>query len=178
MAIRLEHPALQKFDEAVDQAFDHLRGKPAIDRLFYAASEAANHSMLWHALAWGRAKRTKAAQREAAKLSVALGIESALINGPVKMMFRRERPIHETDRPHALRIPLTSSFPSGHATSGFCAAMLLSRKSKLGPLYFLAAAIVAGSRVHVRIHHASDVIAGAAIGVGVGYWLRRILFRL
>jgi membrane-associated phospholipid phosphatase len=173
----LEHPTVQKFDESVDRAFDQVRGKPWADKLFYGASEAANHSMLWHAIAWGRGIVFSGRRSEAAKLSVALGIESALINGPVKMLFRRERPVHETERPHALRVPLTSSFPSGHATSGFCAAMLLSRRSKAGPLYFVAAAIVASSRIHVRIHHASDVVAGAAIGVSVGYWLRRILFR-
>jgi undecaprenyl-diphosphatase len=172
----LEHPVVERFDESVDKAFDHIRGNPAADRVFYAASEAANHSILWHALAWFPAIRSSTRRPEAAKLSAALGVESALINGPVKMLFRRERPLHETDRPHALRVPRTSSFPSGHATSGFCAAMLLSRKSAWGPLYFVAAAIVASSRVHVRIHHASDVVAGAAIGVSVGYWLRRVLF--
>jgi membrane-associated phospholipid phosphatase len=173
----LEHPVVQRFDESVDRAFDHVRGKPAFDRIFYAASEAANHSMLWHTLAWSRTLFTPERRAEATKLSIALGVESAMINGPVKMLFRRERPVHDTERPHALRVPLTSSFPSGHATSGFCAAMLLSKNAKFGPLYFVAAAIVAGSRIHVRIHHASDVVAGAAIGVSAGYWLRRVLFR-
>jgi undecaprenyl-diphosphatase len=173
----LEHPAITKFDETVDRAFEPLRHNAIANRIFYGASEAANHSILWHSLAWGRALLFKSRRDEAVKMSIALGIESALINGPVKMMFRRERPVIEEERPHNLRIPLTSSFPSGHATSGFCAAMLLSRKSIFGPLYFLLAAIVASSRIHVRIHHASDVVAGAAIGVSVGYWLRRVLFR-
>jgi undecaprenyl-diphosphatase len=173
----LEHPMVQKFDKTIDLAFDHLRGKRAADRLFYGASEAANHSILWHGIAWSRAFLDKSRRDEAVKLSIALGIESALVNGPIKMLFRRERPVQVTQRPHTLRVPLTSSFPSGHATSGFCAAMLLSRRSRIGPLYFVLAAIVASSRIHVRIHHASDVVAGAVIGVGVGNWLRRMLFR-
>ena len=45
------------------------------------------------------------------------------------------------------------------------AAHLLGRRTpRLRPLYFGLAAIVATSRVHVQVHHASDVIAGAAVG--------------
>lgn len=175
MALPLEHRFVAKFDDSVDHAFDHIRGHSIADRLFYAASEAANHSLIWHAIAWSRTALAKNSRRDATKLSIALGIESALVNGPIKMLFRRERPVVDNVRPHALRTPLTSSFPSGHATSGFCAAMLLSKHSRLGPLYFVLAAIIASSRVHVRIHHASDVVAGATIGVGMGYWLRHLL---
>jgi len=34
---------------------------------------------------------------------------------------------------------------------------------------------VAASRVYVRMHHASDVIAGAALGVALGVVARRVL---
>ena len=61
-------------------------------------------------------------------------------------------------------MPLTSSFPSGHASAAFCAAGLLSEGSRLEPAYYALAAVVAASRVHVKIHHASDVVAGAAVG--------------
>ena len=38
-------------DAAVDSWWERaLRGKPALDRIMYSASEAANHSRLWHAL--------------------------------------------------------------------------------------------------------------------------------
>ena len=60
---------------------------------------------------------------------------------------------------------MTSSFPSGHASSAMAAAHLLSKRSpRLRPAIYLLAGIVATSRVHVQVHHASDVIAGAAIG--------------
>jgi undecaprenyl-diphosphatase len=38
----------------------------------------------------------------------------------------------------------------------------------LWPLYYAIAVIVASSRAYVRIHHPSDVLAGAALGVGLG----------
>ena len=36
------------------------------------------------------------------------------------------------------------------------------------PIYYAVAGIVASSRVHVRMHHASDVVAGAALGAALG----------
>jgi undecaprenyl-diphosphatase len=43
------------------------------------------------------------------------------------------------------------------------------------PAWFALAALVAGSRVYVRMHHASDVIGGAVLGVALGTVLRRIV---
>jgi membrane-associated phospholipid phosphatase len=42
--------------------------------------------------------------------------------------------------------------------------VLSAHDPKLKPLYYVLAGVVATSRVHVQIHHASDVIAGAALG--------------
>ncbi|QXC63411.1 phosphatase PAP2 family protein [Aquihabitans sp. G128] len=61
---------------------------------------------------------------------------------------------------------MTSSFPSGHASSAFTAAGILSEHDPaLKPLFYAVAVVVATSRVHVQIHHASDVLAGAALGI-------------
>jgi undecaprenyl-diphosphatase len=73
-----------------------------------------------------------------------------------------------------VRRPLTSSFPSGHATAGFSAAMMLSEGDELAPLYFALAAVVATSRIYVKIHHASDVAGGVALGLVLGAIGRRL----
>ena len=41
------------------------------------------------------------------------------------------------------------------------------------PAWYGLAAIVAASRIHVRIHHASDVVVGAGIGLGLGRVIRK-----
>jgi undecaprenyl-diphosphatase len=164
-----------RFDARADTAFDALRGHPAVDRFFYGASELGDFSLLWLVLAGVRALRSERDQRAAARLVVGLVAESFLINAVVKSLFRRRRPNVLVDRPLRLRVPRTSSFPSGHATSAFVAAVLLSEDDGLWIVYYPLAAVVAASRVYVKIHHASDVLVGAAMGVAMGTVGRRLM---
>ncbi|MBA2752004.1 MAG: phosphatase PAP2 family protein, partial [Actinobacteria bacterium] len=98
-----------------------------------------------------------------------------LVNAVIKSMFRRTRPPWDVHRPHGLRRPLTSSFPSGHATSSFTAAVLLSEDDALWPLYWAVAATVSSSRVYVKIHHGSDVVVGVGVGLCIGLGLKRLM---
>ena len=166
-------PLVARFDGAVDGFFGRrLRGRPAWDRVMYAASAAGEHSLVWLAIAGAEGWRARAPGRTLARAVVALGAESLLVNGAVKSVFRRPRPAAGKPRPHYLRQPLSSSFPSGHASAAFFAAALL-RDSPLGPAYYALAVVVASSRVHVRIHHGSDVVAGALLGACMGEAARR-----
>jgi undecaprenyl-diphosphatase len=166
--------ALSRWDSAVDGFFEaHLRGKRALDVVMYAASAAGDHSMVWLALAGVEGWRAGQAGRAMLRAGAALGAESVLVNGLVKLAFRRGRPDSTRPRPLPLRIPRTSSFPSGHASAAFFAAALL-RDGAPAPLVYLAAVTVASSRVHVGMHHASDVIAGAAVGAALGELVRHL----
>lgn len=168
---------LDRFDAAVDAWFDRtLRGRPAVDRVLYSVTELADFSLLWHLLGATRGLRSERDAAAALRLSVVLGVESTLVNGGLKSLFRRERPIPAFERPHHLRIPVTTSFPSGHASAAMCAATLLSdgrsRPAKVG--WFALGGLVAASRVHVKIHHASDVLGGVAVGLVAGQVARRL----
>ena len=162
------------FDAEVDRAFDRLRGNPVADRVFYAASELGDHGLIWLILGALRGLRSEHDWHAALRLGAGVGVESALVNLGIKSLFRRERPPWDVARPLPLRRPLTSSFPSGHATSAFTAAGLLSEGDALWPLYYAIAVVVASSRVYVKIHHASDVVVGTAIGVALGRIGRRL----
>jgi undecaprenyl-diphosphatase len=165
-----------RFDEVVDGAFERVRGHRVIDRVFYGASAMGDHGMLWVMLGALRGLRGDHHWRAAVRVGLGVGIESVVVNAGVKSLFRRSRPVVDAPRPYLLRIPLTSSFPSGHATSAFCAATLLSDGDPhLAPLYFGAATVVALSRIHVKIHHASDVAGGVAVGLLLGQIGKRIV---
>jgi undecaprenyl-diphosphatase len=159
-----------------------------LDHLFFGLSSAADHSLLWLALGSVRAARV-GDPAVAVRLAAALGVESALTNGLIKRVFRRIRPaphpdlrpddgaarLREGPLPYGLRKPVTSSFPSGHATAAFTAATLLADGTRGGVAYFGLAALVAASRVYVGLHHPSDVVAGAALGLVFGAVARRIV---
>jgi undecaprenyl-diphosphatase len=170
-------PQLRPFgwlDQTVDGYFDaRLRGRPAIDRVMYGASAVGDHGMIWLAIAALDGYRSRRSGLALVRAGAALGLESLLVNGLIKQAFRRHRPQSDEPRPLPLRVPRTSSFPSGHASSAFFAAMLL-RDSPAAPAVFAAAAVVAASRVHVRMHHASDVVAGALLGAALGELARRL----
>ena len=166
---------VRAFDKRVDEAFDRIRGHKAADRLFYGASAVGDHSLLWFILAAAHGLRSERHFRGAVRAAAGLAAESAIVNLGIKSLFRRSRPVYEGPRPHHLRRPMTSSFPSGHATSAFVAAALLSDNDGLWPLYYSAAVVVAWSRVYVRIHHASDVVAGMAVGAALGQVARRVM---
>ena len=165
MKKRLPVPnTFEPVDEFVDEAWEALRGNPVIDRVFYGASEAANFSRIWHAIGLAQAIALRDPKR-ALRASAALGLEAALVNGPIKSLFERERP-EADDRPLKLRQPKTSSFPSGHASAAVVAASFLTPGMPwlVRVAIRALATIVATSRIHVQIHHATDVAAGAITG--------------
>lgn len=169
---------LSAFDEWIDDWVEtNLRGRAPVDRLMYSASALGDHGLIWLILAAVQAARLPRDWRlPLLRAAAGLGAESALVNGPVKWMFRRTRPDQVAPRPMPLRIPRTSSFPSGHATAAFFGAALLSEGDRRwAPLYYLIAVVVAMSRVHVRIHHASDVAGGILIGIALGRLARHLM---
>ena len=166
--------AVADFDRQAEAALDHLRGHPVADRVFYGASGVFDHSVGWLILGALRGLRSEHDWRAAIRVGAGVFIESAVVNIGIKSLFRRRRPAWDVHRPFPLRRPRTSSFPSGHATAAFTAAALLSDDDPLAPLYYAIAVVVATSRVYVRIHHASDVLGGVAIGVVLGQVGRRL----
>ncbi len=133
-----------------------------------ATSRAADHGVLWLALALAMASLGGDRGRRAAKRGLlALGLASATVNGPIKLLVRRPRPSGRLRG--RLRMPRSYSFPSGHATSAFAFATAVSREAPtLGPFLIPLASLVAFSRVYLGVHYPSDVVFGAAVGVASG----------
>ncbi len=168
---------VEQFDLQVERFAASLRGNPGVDAVMYALSEAANHSILWHAINFldlVTAGDDRSRRRRALRRSVILAVEQATVNGPIKVVFNRDRPDALENHAHDLRAPLTSSFPSGHASAGFCAAALLSADLGGAPAWYALATAVSWSRVHVGVHHPSDIVGGALIGAFLGRAAARV----
>ena len=173
-------PTIDRFDAWADKALEHLRGQPVADAVFTSASHLGDFSLIWHLANVVRGLTSDRRANQVPALALALGAESLLVNQGLKRLFGRSRPTVEGDPRFPVRRPLTSSFPSGHASAAaFTAALLTAWDGRRSaPFWWTVAAIVATSRAYVRIHHASDVVAGMAVGavlgVGAGRFLRRL----
>jgi undecaprenyl-diphosphatase len=172
--LRRATKAVALFDDAVERRIDGLRGRPGLDKVMYAASEVGDFSLIWHFLSVGRALAPDRAPIHAVRVASILGAESLLVNQGVKRLVGRHRPPWEQDRPLNVRRPKTSSFPSGHASSAATAIGILAQNDPLWPLYVAVGAVVATSRVYVKVHHPSDVVAGALLGIGIAAIARRV----
>lgn len=153
-------------DDAGDRILEPLRNHRGAVRLFNVASKVGDFSIVWHLCGLLYAIGSLQRLKEALALSVALGVESLIVNQGIKRLFRRERPTTSGDHRFDVRTPSTSSFPSGHASSAtFAAAILTSYTGfPLAIVWIVIASIVALSRVVVRIHHLSDILGGITTG--------------
>jgi membrane-associated phospholipid phosphatase len=146
---------------------------PSIDAGLRQLSDAANFSRLWLGAAVGLTALGGRRSRRASILGLAaIGLTSATVNLGIKPLLERARPDRsgaEVPNHRFVRMPTSTSFPSGHSASAFAFANAVAEELPvLGlPLRFLAGA-VAYSRVHTGVHYPGDVMVGAILGSTVG----------
>jgi undecaprenyl-diphosphatase len=117
--------------------------------------------------------------------ATAAGLSAAavglLANQLIAQLWHRPRPYQD----HPLGIlPLLSpshdpSFPSDHATAAFAIAFgILFVARRTGWLFVAWAALIAASRVLAGMHYPTDVLAGALVGFGGGFFTARLAMPL
>ncbi|HVC15042.1 MAG TPA: phosphatase PAP2 family protein [Acidimicrobiales bacterium] len=171
------HPlgrACAAIDDAGERWSATLRGRRWADVAASALSNLSDHGVVWVLTAGWAARRPGLRRRRAVVTLAFAGISSYGVNRALKRAAARSRPeVGETTfDPRFVRAPSSSSFPSGHTLASFCTAVVLpdaiaGRRVALG-----FATAVAASRVHLRAHHTSDVLAGAVAGAALGAVVR------
>ena len=161
---------IARLDEKFDNLLEPARHNRAVQGFFSLLSRAGEFSLIWHAVIWLRAIGSTDRAKDAVVFSLLLGAESLIVNQGLKRIFRRQRPTTNGDDRFSVRTPVTSSFPSGHSSSAFFAATVLSSLVPVSwaVVFFFLAVLVALSRVMVRLHHFSDIIGGACVGAALG----------
>ncbi len=145
---------------------------PTLDSAMARLSHAANYSRLSVASAAVLAATGgRRGRRAAASGLAAVAAASSVANLAVKPLGRRRRPdraARQVPVARHVRMPASTSFPSGHSAAAFAFATGVGHVLPPAaiPLYGLAA-LVAYSRVHTGVHYPGDVVAGALMGTAL-----------
>jgi membrane-associated phospholipid phosphatase len=128
---------------------------------------------------------SKTSQSVLAALAVRFGFLFVAIGLPglfatiIKRLIGRARPyVGDHDNPFAympfIWHPEYASMPSGHATTATAAAIAIGAVwPRLRPVMWLYALIIMASRILIFVHHPSDVLGGAVVGVIGALMVRR-----
>jgi len=108
--------------------------------------------------------------RETGLLSAEALVDSAIVEGVLKGITQRARPLDGIERSEFF--DGGSSFPSGHATQAWAVATVVASEYKHRPAVQIAAYGIASAVSVARFtghkHYISDVVAGSALGFGIG----------
>ncbi len=175
----MDKDLLARIDDRADAVLDRFRGRPALDGAAAVLSNLADYGVVWVVLAGGQGRRRGPARQRASRALALSGVLSYGVNKAVKAVVQRERPEAVLEVGTVpVRTPSSSSFPSGHTLAAFSTAVMLPTTPAGTAACLTFATAVATSRVYLRHHHASDVVAGAAIGGALGLAGRLLLNRL
>jgi undecaprenyl-diphosphatase len=171
-------------DYTIDHALNHaIREHPLLMSIIAGFAT-------WGVLAFGIAAcalwlfdspRHPGLWRRATAAGLSAAAVGLLANQVIAQLWHRPRPYQD----HPLGIlPLLSpshdpSFPSDHATAAFAIAFgILFVARRTGWLFLAWAALIGVSRVLAGMHYPTDVIAGAVVGLGSGFFTARVAMPL
>jgi undecaprenyl-diphosphatase len=145
---------------------------PALDRSMRRLSDAANYSRLSIASAAVLATAGGPTGRRAAVFGLAsVTVTATIVNIAVKPLSSRRRPDRAAEQvpiDRHVRMPVSTSFPSGHSAAAFAFATGVGHVMPATAISLrVLAALVAYSRIHTGVHYPGDVVVGSLMGTSL-----------
>lgn len=136
-----------------------------LNKLMIVITKLGNNGMIWFTIAIPFILN-KEYRNIGVKMILALLLSGFIGEILIKHIVARVRPSSFLLQEELLiKEPITYSFPSGHTSSSFAASCILA--SYFGPLSipaFIFAVLMGFSRLYLRVHYPTDVLAGAVLG--------------
>jgi len=157
--------AVLEWDRRMVQTIAQLPALRRFAKVFLTATYLGD-GYLWGSLGLGLILFGNTTDRFRVVIALGITIVNMFTFRFIKLLVGRIRP---TDAMPKLRSRVIDgySFPSGHATTSFGLAWVVSASYPYLPIQiavYSAAGIIAFSRVYVREHYPLDVLFGAALG--------------
>ena len=153
--------------------FEELHN-PVLDFLMYQITCLGNGGLIWLVIAAAMLfVLPKRYRKTGATVVAALLISLVICNGIMKNLYQRVRPFHADPTFENLYRVFDRiydwSFPSGHTSASFAAAVairLWNKKEGIGAL--VLAALISFSRLYLTVHYPTDVLASVVFGSAYG----------
>lgn len=148
------------------------RRSKALDRVLIPISVVTDWEFLWYGLYAALAVLgNDRGKRLGKRMLLAIPATTFGIVIPLMYLFPRKRPFQQFPEIEPLSFPIDiSSFPSGHTKSVWLSAVVLSQHCpQYAPTFYAVALLASYSRVYCGLHYPTDVLAGALLGLGLGY---------
>lgn len=165
-------------DKRIINFFGRKNNNIFLNSIMIAASFIGNGGMVWLFIA-AMLLRKQSGKTLPFLIVASLITEFIIVEVIIKNIVKRARPIaEEISQKLLIKLPITYSFPSGHTASSFAVTTVFVLLSS--HLFFLAlpiAILISFSRVYLRVHYPSDVLAGVLVGFISGsiavslYWI-------
>lgn len=146
---------------------------------FIVYTTIGNHGEIWFVIL-GVMACFKKTRLMALAGFIALASEYLLVEGVLKHIFQRPRPFYvNPDIVLMISEPSGYSFPSGHTASSFAVAWTLYMyNAPYKKVWIGLAALMGFSRLYVYVHFPTDVLAGALLGMSIGFVVFKIFERI
>ena len=156
---------IKTIDEKILLRISRLH-RPILNKIMIAITTAGNTGTIWLLIAVPMLLNPSA-RNKGIKLILSLLLTGFIGEIIIKRLVGRMRPSKSIEQEKLLiKEPITYSFPSGHTSSSFAAAVTIFLNY---PNFAIAAFVLAGaiafSRLYLKVHYPSDILAGAALGI-------------
>ena len=156
------------FDLWVDRRVQSWRGRPLIDAVSQGASAVGDHGLAWFVIGLRPGPTTGPESYGHLVGTVHRSGDTAFEQCLEIVGGARSGPIEAVHRSGPSGSPVPPAFPRAIPWRRGVRPPCWRKATRFCPAFYGLAVAISYSRVHVRLHHASDVLGGMVLGIALG----------